>query len=110
MERTDDNIDVELDLEGGRGQGVLLVDGDLTVRGGVRFYGPVVVTGQLTTTGEGGHFSGAVFAATVVLAQSGVAGGAAVGFSSCALRRAAATTERGDVISHRGWLRLPRLQ
>jgi hypothetical protein len=96
-----------LELVGGRGQGVLLVDGDLTVRGGFRFHGAVVVNGHLTTTSEGGHFKGGVVAAKVVLAQN-APGAAAVGFSSCSLDRALAASATGERLVDRGWLRLTR--
>jgi len=95
----------DLELFGGRGQGVLLVDGDLTVRGGFRFLGPVVVNGHLTMTSEGGHFSGGVVAARVVLAQN-APGAKAIGFSSCALGRALAASAAGELVTDRGWLRL----
>ncbi len=94
----------DLELLGGRGQGVLLVDGDLVVRGGFRFRGPVVVNGHLTTTSEGGHFSGGVVAARVVLAQNAPRG-PTIGFSSCALDRALAASAAGEVLAERGWLR-----
>ncbi len=99
------HVNGDLELLGGRGQGVLLVDGDLTVRGGFRFHGPVVVNGHLTTTSEGGHFSGGVVAAKVVLAQN-APGGPTIGFSSCALDRAMAASATGEVLAERGWLRL----
>ncbi len=41
-----------LKLQGGRGQGILLVEGDLTATGGMVFYGPVFVTGTLSTSGN----------------------------------------------------------
>jgi len=95
----------DLELLGGRGQGVLLVDGDLSVRGGFRFYGPVFVKGHLTTTSEGGHFRGGVVAAKVVLAQN-APGTETIGFSSCALDRALAASAAGETLVERGWLRL----
>ncbi len=84
---------------------MLLVDGDLTVRGGFRFLGPVVVNGHLTMTSEGGHFSGGVVAARVVLAQN-APGAETIGFSSCALGRALAASAAGELVTDRGWLRL----
>ena len=37
----------DLDVEGGTGQGILIVDGDLVLRAGARFYGFVIVAGKL---------------------------------------------------------------
>jgi hypothetical protein len=70
------------------GQGILLVEGSLNVSGGVTFYGPVIVRGELKTTGTGGHFNGGVIAANVSLATNTVLGNALVSYSSCAVERA----------------------
>ncbi|MDB4915359.1 MAG: hypothetical protein JWM95_3003, partial [Gemmatimonadetes bacterium] len=43
----------DLKLTGGEGQGILLVEGDLSVQGGAEFYGPVIVKGSLKTAGTG---------------------------------------------------------
>src|SRR4029079_18254653 len=51
-----------LRISGGRGQGILLVRGDLDLSGGMEFYGPVIVLGNLTSTGTGGHVYGGVMA------------------------------------------------
>jgi hypothetical protein len=40
-----------LTLEGGEGQGVLVVDGDLRLRSGARYAGVVLVSGDLTLDG-----------------------------------------------------------
>lgn len=70
------------------GQGILLVEGDLAVQGGFTFYGPVIVKGELSTAGTGGHFNGGVIAANVNLDQSTVLGNAVVSYSSCSVTRA----------------------
>jgi hypothetical protein len=49
-------------INGNYGQGMLLIDGDLSVQGGFQFYGVVIVREALKTTGTGGHFNGAVLA------------------------------------------------
>ena len=73
----------DLHLTGGKGQGILLVNGSLMVDGGFEFYGPVIVRGDLDTQGTGGHFNGGVMAANVNLAQNTVLGNAVVKYSSC---------------------------
>ncbi|MCG6956656.1 MAG: hypothetical protein LJF04_11770 [Gemmatimonadetes bacterium] len=78
----------DLHITGGYGQGILLVEGDLTVDGGFEFYGPVFVKGELATQGTGGHFNGGVVAANVNLGTSTVLGNAVVSYSSCAVTRA----------------------
>ena len=77
-----------LQISGGRGQGVLLVEGDLDVRGGFEFFGPVIVKGRLRTEGTGGHFNGGVMAANVELDQNVVLGNAVIQYSSCAIEAA----------------------
>ncbi len=99
----------DLWLHGGRGQGILVVTGDLTVSGGHRFYGPILVLGQFDTTGEGGHFRGGVVATTVVVAQGGLIGGPAVAQSSCALRRAVVANGAPEPLHERSWMRLYRI-
>ncbi len=75
-----------LRLDGGRGQGVLLVDGDLELTGGVAYTGVVVVRGSLRATGLGGRITGGVLAAQADLGPG--SGPLTVQYSSCALRRA----------------------
>jgi hypothetical protein len=75
-------------LNGVRGQGILLVEGDLSVQGGFEFYGPVIVRGTLKTAGTGGHFNGGVMAANVDLDQNVVIGNAVISFSRCAILKA----------------------
>lgn len=69
-------------MDGGAGQGVLLVDGDLTIAGGARFSGLVAVRGVLEIT-EASELYGVVLASRVI-----VHGASRVRYSSCALERA----------------------
>jgi hypothetical protein len=75
-------------ITGGRGQGVLLVEGDLQVDGGFEWFGPVIARGHVTTQGTGGHFNGAVMAADVDLELNTVLGNALITYSSCAITQA----------------------
>ncbi len=78
----------DLKVTGNVGQGMLLVQGDLTVSGGFEFYGVVIVRGRLSSTGTGGHFNGAVMAQNVDLDDNKILGSALVQYSSCASNRA----------------------
>jgi hypothetical protein len=78
----------DLTLNTGRGQGILLVQGDLSIQGGFEFYGPVIVRGTLKTAGQGGHFNGGVLAANVELDQNVVIGNAVISFSRCTILKA----------------------
>ena len=88
----------------GYGQGILLVEGDLTVNGGFEFYGVVIVRGALSTGGQGGHFNGAVMAANVNLDNNSVLGDALVQYSQCAKAKALTNAAPGSQLRSRGWL------
>ncbi|MGD2136175.1 MAG: pilus assembly PilX N-terminal domain-containing protein [Gemmatimonadales bacterium] len=98
--------DGSVNINGVRGQGVLIVNGDLDVQGGFEFYGPVIVRGAVNTQGTGGHFNGGVIAANVNLDQSVVLGDAVVTFSSCALARALRQSAPGSLLQERSWVNL----
>lgn len=95
-----------LHLTGGEGQGILLVEGDLTVTGGVEFYGPVIVKGSLSTSGTGGHFNGGVMAANVDLEQTTLLGNAVIHYSSCAINKALAGVASPIFANSRSWTEL----
>jgi hypothetical protein len=100
----------DLKLQGGRGQGILLVEGDLTTTGGVIFYGPVFVTGTLSTSGnsgQGAKFYGGVIAGNVALDDvTKLAGGALVNYSSCAIKRALGGSAVPAAFGERGFIQL----
>ena len=90
-------------LNGGRGQGILLVEGDLQVQGGFEFFGPVIVRGTLKTAGTGGHFNGGVMAANVDLDQNVVIGNAVISFSRCAILKALNSSAKLATATERAW-------
>jgi hypothetical protein len=69
-------------IEGGAGQGMLLVDGNLTLAGGAHFSGVAVVRGVLEIT-ERSELHGSVLASSV-----SVHDGSRIRYSSCAVERA----------------------
>ncbi|HEU4649558.1 MAG TPA: hypothetical protein VFS33_10900 [Gemmatimonadales bacterium] len=77
-----------LDVQTGRGQGILLVDGDLNVRGNFEFAGIVIVLGSLNSNGTGNKISGTVMAANADIGDlTDLGGNPQVRFSSCAINR-----------------------
>ncbi|HET7583739.1 MAG TPA: hypothetical protein VFK13_02470 [Gemmatimonadaceae bacterium] len=96
----------DLSLSGGIGQGILLVEGDLSVQGGAEFFGPVIVRGMLKTTGTGGHFNGGVMAANVDLDQNTVLGNAVINYSSCVLNAALTAAATPMLAGQRAWVEL----
>ena len=73
---------------GTRGQGILLVDGDLRVQGGFTFNGVVIVTGTLQTTGTGAHFNGGVVVMNENNESNDIRGNATINYSACAIEKA----------------------
>ena len=97
-----------LKLTGGAGQGILLVDGNLDASGGVNFFGPVIVKGALSVTGNGSgaRFVGGVLAENVYLTDSKVAGNAVVSYSSCAVEKALNGSATPTFDKTRGWIEM----
>jgi hypothetical protein len=92
-----------MSINGNYGQGILLVENDLSVQGGFEFFGIVIVKGSLKTTGTGGHFNGAVMAANVDLDQNTILGDALVQYSRCARERVLTNAAPGAMLRSRGW-------
>lgn len=96
-------------LNGVQGQGVLLVDGDLTVQGSYQFFGITIVSGALATAGGGAtdaHFWGSVMAQNVNLELQGVSGKATLSYSKCAIIQALQMTGTVVPLVSRGWAQL----
>ncbi len=70
-----------LHISGGRGQGILLVQGDLELSGGMEFYGPVVVQGNVRSGGTGGHIFGGLMAAQLEFDPTTLTGNSLAQFS-----------------------------
>ena len=96
----------DLVLSGGYGQGILLVGGDLTLAGGVEFYGPVISQGTVRSTGTGGHIYGGVMAANANLGTVLISGNSVVNFSSCSIARALQGISLPSLLGERGWAQL----
>lgn len=72
-----------------RGQGILLVDGDLELVGGFEWTGIILVRGQMKVTGTGNKIYGAILTEGVDVNTSGSIGGnAEVHYSACAIEKA----------------------
>ena len=85
------HVSGDVTLNGDQGQGILLVDGDLSVQGSYQYYGIVIVKGSLKTAGGGAteaHFWGAVMAQNVDLTLNTLSGDATLNYSKCAIIQA----------------------
>ncbi len=92
-----------LALVGSYAEGILLVDGDLLLDGGAQFAGVIVVRGQLRIRGGGGRIAGAAVVGGASLGVAPGGGPASVVYSSCVLRQVAASTARPRPLSERSW-------
>jgi hypothetical protein len=99
-------VEGDIDISGAQGQGVLVVNGDLTVQGNFEFYGPVIIRGRVRTVGTGGHFTGGMVAAGRGLAPNELHGNGAVRYSSCALERARTRSAGATLLRERSWVNL----
>ena len=92
---------------GGMGQGILLVDGDLDLRGGFIFHGIVIVQGNFETQGTGNRIYGAAMASNVDLDSQALVGGSTVTYSKCAVTMAVLNNQaltRARPLPERSWV------
>ncbi len=94
---------------GGIGQGILLVDGDLDLRGNFEFYGIVIVQGALGVQGSGNRVFGGVMASNADFDPESLVGGSVVNNSTCAVQRAIlnnSALSRARPLQSRSWIDL----
>lgn len=91
-------------LNGVQGQGILLIDGDLNVQGGYRFFGITIIRGRLTTTEAG--FWGAVLAENRDHALQHVNNGTTVTYSKCAIAKSLQYAADVALARSRAWTQL----
>lgn len=94
----------DLDVDGGVGQGVLLVEGDLTLRGGAEFHGVIIVGGRLITLVPGPRVYGTVQVNDPDDVGSALDGGGIFTYSPCAIGRALLPGGRLEPVSGRSWI------
>ena len=99
-------------INGLEGQGILLVDGSLSIQGGFQFFGIVIIKGSLKTAGGGGtpaHFWGTVETQDTVAftdTTTNISGSANLLYSKCAILKALNATGFGTMMRSRGWVQL----
>jgi Tfp pilus assembly protein PilX len=72
------------------GSGVLIIDGDLDIHGGLQFYGLILVRGVVKSTGGGSdatNIYGAILAGKESLVDNVLGGSAVINFDACSLSR-----------------------
>jgi hypothetical protein len=102
-----------VELTGGRGQGILLVDGDLVVTGAFEWAGLIVVRGDFAATAGTALVRGALVARNADF-RSGDSGGgpgdardgSSFQYSTCAIESALLGSARVEPAKQRGWAEL----
>lgn len=92
-----------------QGQGILLVDGDLSVQGSYQFFGITIIQGALKTAGGGNteaHFWGMTMARVVDFETQKFSGKAELNYSKCAITNALQKTSQLMPMRSRGWTQL----
>ncbi|MFN2316083.1 MAG: hypothetical protein ABR602_05310 [Gemmatimonadales bacterium] len=106
--------DGNMKLTTGSGQGVLIVNGDLSIQGNFEFSGVVIVTGTFTMMGTGsgtGKINGSVIAKGVGTLDTDetaeIAGNALIQYDSCEIERALNAALRLTALASRSWILNP---
>jgi hypothetical protein len=97
----------DVQLQTGRGEGVLLVDGDLEIRGNVEFTGLIIVTGKLKSNGTGNKITGGVLAQNADLGDlTTLIGNPVANYSACAVSKALSASASTRPLAERSWAQL----
>lgn len=94
---------------GGSGQGILLVEGNLDLRGNFVFYGIIVVQGSFNTQGSGNRVYGAVMAGNATFDDAALMGRSIVMNSTCVVTQAVlnnSSIARARPVTSRRWVDL----
>ena len=104
------HIQGDANINGVQGQGILLVDGSLSVQGGFQWFGITIVRGTLKTAGGGNadaHFWGATMVQdSTVVGNNQLTGHANILYSKCAVIKALDQTGVVALMRSRGWVQL----
>lgn len=93
----------DLTMDGGRGQGVVLVDGDALVRGDAQFAGIMLARGSFSAE-DAAQVFGTVLANDAALAGQRVGGAARLHLSICAIRQALGAAARPHRLGAHAWV------
>ncbi|HYC30877.1 MAG TPA: hypothetical protein VEB59_01245, partial [Gemmatimonadales bacterium] len=98
----------QLKMSGGsRGQGLLLIEGDLEIVGGFEFSGLIVAKGGIKIAGTGNKITGALLAQNVAIDDKNVvSGNTSLQYSSCAINKAVQGSANASPLGTRSWVQL----
>ena len=104
------HITSDATINGVQGQGILLIDGSLSVQGGFQWFGITIVRGTLSTAGGGAtdaHFWGTTMVQdSVVVGNNTLTGHANILYSKCAILKALDATGVATMMRSRSWVQL----
>jgi hypothetical protein len=90
-----------------RGQGTLLVDGDMELTGEFEWVGLIIVKGSIKINGNGNKLTGAVFAQGVnILTAGAVSGNVDIEYSACAIEKAIGGATIAQPLGQRSFIQL----
>lgn len=92
----------DLVIDGGRGQGILIVEGNLTIQGAFDFTGVVLVRGAVIAGAGGGRITGTMSVAGQGATTSSL-DGISIEFSRCAARKALLGIAMPEAVVERSW-------
>jgi hypothetical protein len=94
----------DVKVQAGRGQGIMLIAGDLEIRGNFEFDGIILVLGEVKTTGTGNKITGAVLSKNAQIGDvTGFGGNPTARYSSCAIENALRHASNGIPLARRSW-------
>lgn len=93
----------KVQISGGRGQGILLVDGDILLDGGFEFSGLIIALGNVVVEGTGTKVLGAILGHSVSAGFNSFSGESVVAYSECAVQAALAGASMGVALNERSW-------
>lgn len=90
---------------GSRGQGILLIEGDLEMVGGFEWVGLIIVRNEIKITGTGNKIYGALLAegASVDTDNGSIGGNVEIHYSQCAIEKAVFGAAAARPLGQRGW-------
>ncbi len=90
---------------GSRGQGVLLIDGNLELAGGFQWVGLIIVRNEIKINGNGNKIYGALLAegASVGSDNGSISGNVEVHYSNCAIEKAVFGAATARPLGQRSW-------
>lgn len=98
-------LGVTTGVNGGVGQGILLVDGNLWLAGNFNWTGPIIVRGNVQSSGTGNKSVGGIQALNqnCVSGCNSLSGNSSITYSSCTISKIFSLKSKPTVAKHHSW-------